>query len=279
MSKEEEGKLVALKKAVGPLQGRASLYCSDACLHRYLRARNWDVAKAEKMLKNTLNWRASFKPEEIKWEDVASEAETGKLYRTNFLDKKGDTVLVMSPGRQNTNDHDSQMRHLVYCLENAVLNLPPTRETMVWIIDFTGWTLAKSPPLKTARETLNILQNHYPERLGLAICYSPPAVFEAFFRMVKPFIDPKTSKKIRFIYPKQKKSTEVLEQLFDLDTLERSFGGRSTWVYDHEAYSRLMKEDDNRMAKKYNLLGTENGLKAEGATAVGTVPTGTQKLK
>lgn len=40
-----------------------------------------------------------------------------------------------------------------------------------------------SPPLKTSRETLNILQNHYPERLGMAVLYNPPIAFEMFFKV------------------------------------------------------------------------------------------------
>jgi len=33
-------------------------------------------------------------------EDVAEEAETGKIYRSNYTDKHGRTVLVMRPARQ-----------------------------------------------------------------------------------------------------------------------------------------------------------------------------------
>lgn len=33
-------------------------------------------------------------------EDVAQEAETGKIYRSNYIDKHGRTVLVMRPARQ-----------------------------------------------------------------------------------------------------------------------------------------------------------------------------------
>jgi len=33
-------------------------------------------------------------------DDVAHEAETGKIYRTEFHDKQGRTVLIMAPGRQ-----------------------------------------------------------------------------------------------------------------------------------------------------------------------------------
>jgi len=42
-------------------------FCDDACLRRYLEARNWNVDKAKKMLEETLKWRSIYKPEEIRW--------------------------------------------------------------------------------------------------------------------------------------------------------------------------------------------------------------------
>ena len=56
-----------LRAALGPLSGRSLRYCTDACLKRYLEARNWNVDKAKKMLEETLKWRATYKPEEIRW--------------------------------------------------------------------------------------------------------------------------------------------------------------------------------------------------------------------
>lgn len=84
---------------------------------------------------------------------------------------------------QNTKSLDNQMRHLVYLIENAIFNLPVDQEQMVWLIDFTGWTLSASVPVKSARETINILQNHYPERLAVAFLYNPPRIFEAFWKV------------------------------------------------------------------------------------------------
>lgn len=68
-------------------------------------------------------------------------------------------------------------------MENAILNLPEGQEQMLWLIDFNGWSLSTSVPIKSARETVNILQNHYPERLALAFLYNPPRIFEAFWRV------------------------------------------------------------------------------------------------
>lgn len=59
-----------LRTALGPLSGRSLKFCSDACLKRYLVARNWNVNKAKKMLEETLKWRATYKPEETRWVSV-----------------------------------------------------------------------------------------------------------------------------------------------------------------------------------------------------------------
>ena len=87
---------------------------------------------------------------------------------------------------QNTSSHDNQLRHLVYLLENAIINLPDGQEQMIWLIDFTGWSLSNSVPIKTARETANILQSHYPERLAAAFLYNPPRIFESFWKVRSP---------------------------------------------------------------------------------------------
>lgn len=59
--------ITELRGALGHLSGRSLKYCNDACLRRYLAARNWDLHKAKKMVEDSLKWRATYKPEEIRW--------------------------------------------------------------------------------------------------------------------------------------------------------------------------------------------------------------------
>lgn len=65
-------------------------------------------------------------------------------------------------------------------MENAILNLPPDQEQMVWLIDFDGFHLSNIS-IKVTKETAHVLQEHYPERLGVAILYNPPKFFEPFW--------------------------------------------------------------------------------------------------
>ena len=84
---------------------------------------------------------------------------------------------------QNTKCPEGQIRHLIYLLENAVINLPPDQEQMVWLIDFTGWSFTTAVSVKLTYETTSVLQNHYPERLAYAILYNPPRIFQAFWKV------------------------------------------------------------------------------------------------
>ncbi|XVE62442.1 hypothetical protein DITRI_Ditri06bG0118500 [Diplodiscus trichospermus] len=211
-------KIDDVRKLIGPIADKLPVLCSDASVSRYLRARNWSTKKASKMLKETLKWRLQYKPEPIRWEDIAHEAETGKTYRASYCDKLGRPVLALRRGFQ---------------------------EQMVWLVDFQGWAMA-SISVKVTRETAHILQDHYPERLGLAILYNPPKIFESFWKMVKPFFEPKTYKKLIFVYSDDPMSLKIMEELFDLDKLDAAFGGRNAGGFDYQAYSKHMKEDDIR---------------------------------
>lgn len=42
-------------------------FLSDASCLRFLRARNWNVQKASKMMKSAVKWRVSYMPQKINW--------------------------------------------------------------------------------------------------------------------------------------------------------------------------------------------------------------------
>lgn len=63
-------------------------------------------------------------------------------------------------------------------------------------------------------------------------------------QVVKPFLDPNTQKKVKFVYTKDGESQKLMESLFDMDKVEGAFGGRSTCRFNKDQYANLMKEDD-----------------------------------
>lgn len=232
-------------------------FANDACLCRYLRARGWNLKKALKMFSKTARWRAKTRPERIRWRDVQAEGATGKQYVAG-TDKEGRSVLVMRPGRENSKEHAGNIRFLIYTLERATWREKPEedpplgshvehhREKLVLLIDFTGWTLATAPPMRTSRETLSILQDHFPERLAMAVLYNPPWIFAVFWKAISPFIDPETYRKIRFVNPKREKETNRMRRMFRAEQLDRDMGGERDPAFDLAAFAAEANAHDRQ---------------------------------
>lgn len=79
---------------------------------------------------------------------------------------------------------------------------------MVWILNHTDFKAsAQAAPFKTSLDCLHIVQNHYPERLGLAVLYNFSSALGIFWAMFRPFIDPVTASKVQFINPSRDMKT------------------------------------------------------------------------
>ncbi|KAG5544288.1 hypothetical protein RHGRI_016890 [Rhododendron griersonianum] len=250
ISAEQREKIDEVRRLVGTFPDKLITFSSDASISRYLTTHNWNVKKATKSIKETLKWRLEYKPEAIKWDEVAGEAATGKMYRSNYSDKHGRPVIVMRPSRQNSKTVPEQMRCLVHCIENAILNLPENQEEMVWLVDFSG-SNSSNISFKMTRETAYVVQVYYPERLGLAILYNPPKFFAPFWKVAKLFLEPKTANKVKFVYSKDPNTLKIMEEEFDVDQLESAFGGKDNADFDFDKYSERMREDDKRMQSQW----------------------------
>lgn len=88
----------------------------------------------------------------------------------------------------------------------------------------------KNPALSTAYAVLSILQNHYPERLGLACIINVPFLVNAFFKVVMPLVDPITRQKVKF-------NPEIFKDgLFTTDMAMKEWGGDCNFEYKHDKY-------------------------------------------
>ncbi len=67
-------------------------------------------------------------------------------------------------------------------------------------------------------------------------------------QMIRPFMDPKTVKKVRFLNSRTQAGKDLTEEIFDLTTLEKDYGGQSDWKYNHEEYGKLKRLDDAKAA-------------------------------
>ncbi len=218
-----------------PLTDRERSWLTRECFLRYLRATKWIVDDAIERLELSLAWRREFgisgDDDTVTGELVSPENTTGKQVILGY-DSDARPILYLKNGRQNTKSSFRQVQHLVFFLEKVIDLMPVGQDTIALLIDFKHYdvegTTSKIPSLSIGKQVLNILQTHYPERLGRALLTNIPFVAWTFLKLIHPFIDPQTREKIIFDKP--------FEDYVPSDQLDKDYGGKLFFEYKHDIY-------------------------------------------
>ncbi|KAF4613495.1 hypothetical protein D9613_007525 [Agrocybe pediades] len=240
----------------GELTEREKFWLSRECLLRYLRASKWKVSTSIERIEATLKWRREFGLyDKVTASHVEPEAVTGKEVLFGY-DTTGKPALYMIPSRQNTTEAPRQIDFAVWMLERTIDLMEPGVENLALLINFAD--RGKNPSLSTALAVLNILQNHYPERLGLALIINVPFLVNAFFKIVMPLVDPITRQKVKF-------NPEIFKDgFFEENNVMKEWGGSVNFEYDHEKYwAELNKQCDERTEawfESWKRLGARVGI-------------------
>ncbi|KAJ3020802.1 hypothetical protein HKX48_000183 [Thoreauomyces humboldtii] len=236
-------------------------WADDACLLRYLRAVKWDVSTAATRLQATIAWRHETKPDRIPPDEVEEEAIHGKEFVSGF-DNLGRPLVYLVPKKEHTKTYDRQLRYVVYNIERAIKAMPPGVEALDLLVDYDGVSITTSPPVSQAKRVLDILGNHYPERLGTAFVFNPTCLLTGLlFQLIGPFLDPVTKSKIHFVDLKKLKKIDAAQaassdsldnksykeavgmggwtdprRYIAPEMLSAEYGGAHSFVYDHKIY-------------------------------------------
>ncbi|KAI6677307.1 hypothetical protein NL676_038103 [Syzygium grande] len=183
---EVERSKIGIMRAVVEREDPSAKDADDFMIRRFLRARDLDIEKASKLFLKYLSWRRSFVPNgAISASEIPNDLAQQKLFMQGSLEEF--------------------KRFVVYSLEKICSRMPGGQEKFLGIADLEGWGY-KSSDVRGYLAALSILQDCYPERLGKLFLIHVPYIFMTAWRMVYPFIDPKT----RRLFSSRTKNRELL---------------------------------------------------------------------
>ncbi|XP_047317524.1 phosphatidylinositol transfer protein 3-like [Impatiens glandulifera] len=240
ISPEEDKKIDLMRSSLTVLQEQEDNNISvkevgdDLMLRRFLRARDGDVEKATSMFVKYLSWRKSFVPNgSISASEVAKDLNQNKMFMQGF-DKQGRPITVGLAGRHFhlKGGIEDYKRYVVYFLDKVISRMPSGQEKFVFIGDLDGWGYANID-IRACLGALTVLQDFYPERLGKLFIVNAPYIFMMVWKMITPFIDNNTKKKIIFVEKKDIKAT-LLEDIEE-NQLPDVYGGKLSLVSIQDA--------------------------------------------
>ena len=242
-----------------PLQ---SYYIFDdsSCFVRYLKARDWDITNATKLLNSSLHWLESYKPYALTARQLYLEASPAKIY-IKGKDKVGRPIIYLHAARDATKDPAMGLYLLIYTLIAASYRMENGVQQMTWVCDFKGYSTKSAPPLSVCKQAIEVLSSHFPERLGICIMVNAPKVFHWFFKLISPLIPPVTKSKIQFCKSeKPQEMRKFFENFIDPSQFDTTYGGDQAFEYKHvDMWAEEMKWDQRRL----EILRDANAMTAE----------------
>ena len=220
----------------------------DVLILRWLRSRKWNVEASVNQIIETLKWRRDWGVQELvaNGEKAISEEEiaTGKTYFMGH-DKIGRPVCCIHPKEhiKGQFSHEDSEKLTVFCVETYRKILKPPIESVTVIFDMAGCE-SKNMDFHQVKFLIHLLDNYYPDSLGLILILNFPWVLDKSWALIKSWLNASVQRKVRFI-----RNESELAEFIDPSVLpKRLHGGQPDFKYipptaEDEAMFAAFRED------------------------------------
>ncbi|KAK9268654.1 hypothetical protein L1049_000411 [Liquidambar formosana] len=183
-------------------------------LVRFLKARDWNIPKAHKMLIDCLNWRIQNEIDNI----LAKPIIPTELYRAvrdsqllglSGFSKEGLPIIAIGVGlstfdKASVNYYVQSHIQMNEYRDRVVLPMATEKYgrhigTCVKVLDMTGLKLSALNQIKLLTVISTIDDLNYPEKTDTYYIVNAPYVFSACWKVVKPLLQERTRRKVQVL--------------------------------------------------------------------------------
>ncbi|XP_010639616.1 alpha-tocopherol transfer protein [Fukomys damarensis] len=226
---------------------------TDAFLLRFLRARDFDLDLAWRLLKNYYKWRIEF-PElsaDLHPRSILGLLKAGYHGVLGSRDPTGSRVLIYRIGDTHIIYIDPKVftvydvfRVSLITSELIVREVETQRNGVKAIFDLEGWEYSHAFQITpfVAKKIAAVLTDSFPLKVRGIHLINEPAIFHAVFSMIKPFLTEKIKQRIHMHGNNYKEN--LLQHFPDILPLE--YGGEEFSMEDvcQEWTNFIMKSED-----------------------------------
>uniref|UniRef100_A0A0X3PV53 CRAL-TRIO domain-containing protein n=2 Tax=Schistocephalus solidus TaxID=70667 RepID=A0A0X3PV53_SCHSO len=214
----------------------------DVYVFRWLKARNFDIDRAEKMFRSHYEWKVSLKIDDLLDNFVPPEV-VQKYFPCGLCghDKRGRPILYCpagttdvfglmksAPRAQLINSQFYLMESIIhrhFPAAAAAAGRPVDQLVVIFDLQHMNRRQLWRPWLSLVQELTTTFELNYPEVMAVSFVINAPAFFSLVFSLLKPLLSKETQEKVHVL---SSNYTEELLKLIDADNLPMCYGGTMT---------------------------------------------------
>ncbi|KAL0489859.1 hypothetical protein AKO1_009348 [Acrasis kona] len=237
LNEEQRAKLEQFKEIVASwpedlIEDKAQ--ADEMAMYRYLLGLQWQLDVASNHLKETLEWRKTFRPQDLRAKDFESVAKQGWCYHYGF-DRQSRPIIFLKMGRDTAPDTEEnrllKYKYLAYVQEKCISRMPPGVYNITWVVDLhqANVTLAMCQNMK---DMFVKLGDHYTERLARVYVMNLGWGLSMIWSFIKPFLAKSTVEKYNIIKGNDKHIAEEIAKGLDPAQTPKEFFGQVDYNFD-----------------------------------------------
>ena len=104
------------------------------------------------------------------------------------------------------------------------------------VIDGDNFSWSKMPSLQHLKTFITILQDHFPDRLGIIVLANLGRVGEILVGIIKPLISEEVRQKIIVLPHDERRRQQVLRTIIGDENIPNWLGGTDSFEFNHDTY-------------------------------------------
>ncbi len=109
------------------------------------------------------------------------------------------------------------------------------------LLDAKDFGLSFIPPLGATKRLMSMLQDHFPDSLGVLVVVNMAKAGQIFLKMVMPFLPIEVRRKIHVVPSDAQERMNMLGDLVEEKFIPTWLGGTDTYVFDSTEYYKSGK--------------------------------------
>ena len=214
---------------------------------------------SEVSILHTLEWREKYKPwcvsdTSVKFNSAGfiysrGHSRAGPKQRiegatsndSSSVAKAGHSMVWYRPGFASPSENpEMYMRTMIHALENAVADSLVRNDGKIGrfnvVMDCKGMGSKNSPSIADVKRLFSVLQDHFPDRLGVLLAANLSGLTQMLMKMVLPFVTEEVRAKIHIVPNGEEERREMLLQFLDEAEVPAFLGGKDEYTFHPSDY-------------------------------------------
>ncbi len=210
---------------------------------------------------NTLRFREEYQP----WKITPSTYETNKVgwmfvrgYSPSRYDPDpsiaGSSILWFNPGMYKMQDPEPYFRVILNSLEVCISDALTRSDGRVAkcnvVLNCEGFGLSYIPPIAQTKRLLKLMQDNYPDKLGVLVIANIAGASQMFLKVVLPLLPVVVRQKIHLLPNDDVKRIAMMKHLVHEPFIPKHFGGSDSYKFNADEYYKSADNETPFMSDK-----------------------------